>query len=678
MKHFNSLKFLLFIAFLGAVNALFGQVHPLGFGIAGSRTTSNWYQDYVGAKVMVTAPGSIAGPVTCKAAPTGTSGSDWPDIVWTSIVNKAIVMDTTADSFGSSAFPAGLFAGKIAVLWRGPIAPTPATFGLKAKNAQDAGALALVLINEYPGEGPIVPGYTATGTPIHIPVIMIGNLDGINISATYHTSPPGTVKMTITPWGLGLTRDLGILPTGATTFTNYATPANQIAAGGTQAPYLGVNGAFIANFGTSQANNVKLKSTTTFVPNVGTPSVERTDSIVVSAMAGNGTADTLTDSIMGMFPSTTAGEYSLAATTPGRYDIAYSLTSDSSDLNTSDNTLTTSFYLTDSLFSKGRYDFVNHVPMRGTYESLADASEMTWGPMYYVANGGQAIGEIQYAISNGKSVSPNPLVGSNDIYIFKWNDGTVGAAADSIVQDGELELLSWSTRNFSTAGDTSGQVLKHTAFYDASGANRTTVYLTSNTWYYIAIDIPAALSDTNRLGVDGVASPFPRIFARWWDHNGTYLDYSSFVTKATAMTATDNEPVIPFSQTSRLYAVDSFSYVNAQGTIPAVAFVATGFPDTSYKHVGVNNVQKPVNNLSIFPVPASDNLNISIDLAQTAGTITYKIIDGLGRFVAKETHSNVKSESFAINTSSLKQGHYYLLVSADGKNIDSKKFVIAR
>jgi len=246
------------------------------------------------------------------------------------------------------------------------------------------------------------------------------------------------------------------------------------------------------------------------------------------------------------------------------------------------------------------------------------------------------------------------------------------------MQEGELELLSWSTHNFAAPNDTSTAVIKHNTFYDATGAARTTVYLEDHTWYYVAIDIPAAISDTNYLGIDGVNNPYPRVYGRWLSHLGQFLDYSNVVTVATGLTPTSNQPVLPFSQTSRIYAIDSMSWTSVEGLVPSVAFTTTTHPDTTYKHVGVNNVPQPVNNISVYPVPASDHLTVSVDLAQSVNSITYKVVDGFGRFVAKETHTNVKSETFSINTSSFASGNYYLLINADGKNINSKKFTVVR
>ena len=58
-------------------------------------------------------------------------------------------------------------------------------------------------------------------------------------------------------------------------------------------------------------------------------------------------------------------------------------------------------------------------------------------------------------------------------------------------------------------------------------------------------------------------------------------------------------------------------------------------------------------------------------------SVTYTIIDGLGRFVSKETHNNVKNETYVMQTNKLAPGMYYLVVNANGKGL-SRKFTIVR
>lgn len=184
------------------------------------------------------------------------------------------------DSFGCSRFPPGSMLNKIAVIWRGPAGGAACEFGYKALQAQNAGALACVIINHNPGEAPVGMAAGASGASVTIPVF--GNLDGIAISGQYNSLPAGTVKMTITPWGQLYQNDLGFVPGGYGIWHNYATPASQF---GTTNPlaYKGLNGAFLANYGTHNATNVKLKAGLSFTPTGGSAGTATWDSMSLAS-----------------------------------------------------------------------------------------------------------------------------------------------------------------------------------------------------------------------------------------------------------------------------------------------------------------------------------------------------------------------------------------------------------
>ena len=709
MKQINLRKLLFFVSLFCISGVAEAQVHPLDFGphsLSGSTTLSpsNWFLDYVGARTLVTQPSSIAGLVTCSPATIG--ASDWPNIVWPAagITNVPIVMDTTCDSFGGTAWTGTPFAGKIAVIWRGPLpggacGSTTFPFTQKAYHAQQAGAVACVIINEYPGAAPFSPGYEAGSSwgLVTIPVIMIGNLDGINISGVYHSSPAGTVKMSITPWGLGYANDLGLVSKGEAVWHDYAIPAGQLAAGSTQFPYKMLDGAFVANFGSHPATNVKLSASLSFTPTGGSASLQHTDTVTfagpftgIAHVPAISMLDTTSDSIMAMFPSTNSSEYNLSATTPGTYNLTYNLSSDTADQYSADNSFSTSFYVTDSLFSKGRYDFVNNKPLAGSYEAFGGnpIPETTWGDMFYVAQGGNALSQVQYSLSNSSTAHPpNFNTGAtNDIYVFSWVDGSNGQPLDSLVQDGELTLVSWTTHYFVPGVDTSGGTITQTYFNDPTNDTPTITYLNANTWYYIAIDLPApsgAPGDTLFLGIDGNLNAYPRVFGRWWDNGGQYLDYSNFAntvsgeTLATTSTPAQAEPPIPFAEVSFVSVVDSFSWTSVLGLTPSIALTTTTHPTLPVNHTGVKNQAKVIDNVSLFPNPASDHVDVSINLGQMANSVTYKVIDAVGRAVSMEKHNNVLSETFSINTASMHSGNYYLLITADGMHA-SKKFTIIK
>jgi len=72
----------------------------------------------------------------------------------------AVVSDTSTPSLGCTAFAAGSLAGKIAVVSRGTC-----TFATKVRNAQAAGALAAVIIDNRPGDAVLMGGDDTPNQP---------------------------------------------------------------------------------------------------------------------------------------------------------------------------------------------------------------------------------------------------------------------------------------------------------------------------------------------------------------------------------------------------------------------------------------------------------------------------------------------------------------------------------
>ncbi len=669
MKQFNAVKKLLIVALLGVASSASGQIHPYAFGpqtIGGTATSSNWYKDYVGLRFEVTTPAAIAGDKAYTAAWSG--ATPWGAPVTTPLVNVPIIMDSTADSFGCTSFPYSM-GGKIAVIWRGPLGGGACEFGLKALNAQTAGAVAVVLINEYPGMGPIGMAAGASGGGVTIPVFMVGNLDGMAISGQYRAGVP--VKMTITPWGLGNRNDMGFVPGGVAGWHAFAIPADQLVSSGNPVAYKGLDGAFVANYGTSAGVNVKVAGALYFTPNGGLQNLIYTDTTAAEANFN------AIDSIYAIFAS---NEYNFAPTgTPGkgRFDLKYTIMSDTVDQYPLDNTTTVSFYTTDSVYSKSRYDFVKNAPIATIFEGIGGTTppDYTWGPMYYVAHGGKGISSVQFSIYNPNGTLGPITSGPMNLFVFKWVDGSGGQPHDSLVENGEFQLVSQGVYAFNGTTDTSGVVFKARMGDPGTGSITNPIVLDSNSWYYVAAEVPA----TYFLGCDGYLDPYPRVYGRanhagYIEYSGVEWpgDYNSGTNTMTASPASATAPC-PFGETAYVNSIDSFNYSSMKGLIPSIALIVK---DTARSHVAVTSV-KAFADVSLSPNPASEYINVSISLDHPATTVTYTIIDGLGRFVSKESHNNISSETYKMSTANLAPGNYYLVVNANGQAL-SRKFVIVR
>ena len=130
------------------------------------------------ALVTVSSPAGIAGDYTAAAA-------DFGAALTSTGVSGTFEYASPAD--GCTAL-SGFTAGRIAVIDRGNC-----EFGIKALNAENAGAIAAIIVNNQ-GDGVITMGPGANGGSVSIESVMIGQGDGDTIKAELANGVNGTVK----------------------------------------------------------------------------------------------------------------------------------------------------------------------------------------------------------------------------------------------------------------------------------------------------------------------------------------------------------------------------------------------------------------------------------------------------------------------------------------------------
>ena len=556
----RSLKVSILFFFLLTPFILSAQTHPLSFGTSSWYISPNWYLDYVNLHFKVITPAAISGEKEYTTANDGSGASTaWGGIVTSPLLNKQIVMPQAGDSLASSPITVSM-TGKIALIYRGST-----EYGAKALAAQTAGAIACIIVSNLPG-APFAMAAGAVGSSVTIPVYMISKADGDALDAQYCSGIIPT--MTITPWGQNFQNDLGFVTDGLAAWHDYAIPTNQLNPGVGRMAYKGADGAFVANYGTHKATHVTVNDTLRFTPTGGAATVVHTG---VTPML---TTFLPVDSIYAMFNTS---EYNLSSAGTGRFDLKYTIASDSTDQYPADNTGTVSFYTTDSVYSKSTYDFAGNKPVIGNYFRPGGSPDyFLWGPTYYVAHGGTAISAVQFSLY-GPAAGTLGLTSVN-IYALKWVDGSGGYPLDSLVQNGELTSVASGVYNFSPS-DTSGQIFKAHMTDPGSGLPVLTM-LDSNSWYYIAIEVPGSYY----LGVEGRQSPYPRIYGRL--HTSNTVDYSGILWRGAyssgslPMTAYPSIANSPCTNIGTYYvnAIDSFNYNSVKGQIPAVALIVNNNP----------------------------------------------------------------------------------------------------
>ncbi|HEY9176852.1 MAG TPA: PA domain-containing protein [Flavipsychrobacter sp.] len=642
MKKFNFLS-LLFVAVIGLPVIASAQVKMGAWGDATDPSRNNYYINYAGGRVSISSPSSLEGPVTHTIANDGTGSSAWGGGSIAGLANPILNVNIVkADPYEAcgTLTNASAISGNIALIKRGNC-----EFGAKAEEAQNAGAVAVIIVNHLPGP-PVGMGAGARGGNVTIPVIMVSDVDGAAIEAALAS---GNVTMSMTSWSNGYTNDIGFVDRGLSLWHAYAIPLNQVK-NATSVPYKGFNAAVIGNFGTTTPTNITLKATLSWTPTGGSTSVVRTDSIVIPSFAP-------IDSILTPFMDIA---YNLAPTTTGRYDVLYELPND--DFS-GDNKASYSFYVTDRIYSKGRYDFTNNRPLSSVGYRLGDSSAFVWGNMMYMEKADYIFESVQLSLS--KSGEDNSMAGTDDAIVLVWE--WVDANGDSIMIGDECNLVGQGLKKF-VAGDTSGQVHR-VEIKDAS--NGTTPIVTkANSWYWVSIEVPRSTF----MAVDGISNYFVRSWGRSHATADTREPYSPMYQGTYTNIIGLTTPLQHFPFESYYFLEDSIRFSQQKkGLVPTIPLQLSLFP------VDVAEVEdaSPID-ISLYPNPATDVVNIALNLDSKADEVSYTVVSTTGVAIKKTTHRNVINDTYAIPTSSLPAGTYFVLVNIDDSRSAVRKFTVIK
>lgn len=288
----------------------------------------------------VNSPASIASGYSLTFAPFGTAGAvgqPWgvPDLeVSANSVTADIKLVAAPDSLACTPQPAGSLTGKIAMLYRGTC-----NFGSKALAAQTAGAVAVIIVNDIPGE-PLGMAGGVDGPSVTIPVIMVSQATGALIKEQLVANE---IVNAFIGNKLGQSADdLGMSEADILISKAQSYPL-ALAANGTE--FSVKIGAQVRNYGTVNQTNFNVNAKVEF----GGTELYNEDMIVTAVLATG-------DSVMVNFPDFTETSYSL-----GQYTITYTVTGTNADQFTDDNTRVSSFRFTNDVVSLGRTD-ANGVP----------------------------------------------------------------------------------------------------------------------------------------------------------------------------------------------------------------------------------------------------------------------------------------------------------------------------
>lgn len=238
------------------------------------------------------------------------------------------------------------YLGKIVVIRR-----NTCEFGTKALNAQNAGAVGVIIINRDPEV--MGMGSGADGANVTIPVVMLSSTDGNAILAQMLNGP--VVAFIGNKAGLYV-NDAGMTK-GSTLISKSFGVLSQLSNNGTEFNF--ELGTRIYNYGTADQNNITITASVK-APN-GT-SVYNNSVSSISIVSG--------DSV-DVYPGGTYAlpTFSLANYPAGKYKLTYTLSlgDGTSDEYASDNSISSDFIINDSILSYAELDTVTHLPVANAF-----------------------------------------------------------------------------------------------------------------------------------------------------------------------------------------------------------------------------------------------------------------------------------------------------------------------
>jgi len=340
---------------------------------------------------LVLQPSNLAGPLGF------TTPTDWgmnPDLnILANAVQEFAVIGIDSLACTELTNPTEI-AGKIAIVYRGGC-----EFGLKALNAQNAGAAAVVIVNN---QGAAIPmGGGVNGASVSIPTVMIGTDGGAFI---HDAVMAGTVEMYIGtvqglyPNNVSINTTDVFLPSAAAIPSPVLTDPND---------FNMMMGSWIHNFGSADQASVTLTGS---VMNNGASVYNETSTSVAIPSA---------DSVFITLPAFDQSAYS------GRYDISYTADFGGTDEFPSDNTYTTSF-TADSLLALGPLDPVTNLPTYDQFIRSATPPPVFFSCMQFIdPNASRLVVDGIYGAASVASTGNITGVQFN-ANIFEWNDAVTG------------------------------------------------------------------------------------------------------------------------------------------------------------------------------------------------------------------------------------------------------------
>ncbi len=397
------------------LHTLLTAVLLLGFGLSASAQIV----------LLVQEPSNLSGSYNFTYSSANAWGADMDTVAITAEAAFAYDGSATEDSLACGEIVnRSEIEGKIAVVYRGEC-----NFSLKAKNVQDSGAVALVIINNVPG-APVGMGAGTNSAGVVIPVAMISDTDG---AALRDSIMAGSVE-------IFLGNNTGLYANNVGSYKQHIGMANsqsipvEFAASSTD--FNVPIGAWVHNYGSAEAVNVVVSAV-----------VDR-DGTEVYNETSSGANIPVGDSLFFSLPL-----YSEDGYDEGYYTISYSIVSDNTDEFGDDNEATTHFWINgEGIYSKSRVD-PNDGPLGGNGIRPANSTEYEWCVALESENAeAKSVTGITFAtLTNDIDLTGQAV----QLAVYEWNDPIADLTFTDLNEATDNEFYDYTA-------DLQGEFVSHT------------------------------------------------------------------------------------------------------------------------------------------------------------------------------------------------------------------------